>query len=54
MNMRTAAGTFKKTGNKYLVLSQNNTADRAYSLTISAQAVDAAPYMHEPISAPVQ
>ena len=53
MDMGTAAGPLKEAGNQDLVLSENQAADRTYPFTASAQAVNAAPYMHESVFAAI-
>ena len=54
MDMGTAAGALEETGNEDLVLFKNHTADRAHPVTASAEAVNAALYVHETILAAVQ
>jgi len=49
MDVGTASSAFKKAGNQNFVSVQNNAADRAYPVPISAKAVDAAFYVHEPV-----
>jgi len=54
MDMRTAAGTFKKAADEDFIAEQNCSANRANAIPFSAEAVDTALYMHEPVFAAVQ
>ena len=54
MYMGAAAGAFEKAGNKNFVLSENCSADRAYTIPFAAKAVDAATDVHEAVFAAVQ
>jgi len=54
MDMGAAAGAFKKPGNEDFVFFEDFAADRANAVPVSVEAVDAAPYMHEPVFAAVQ
>lgn len=53
MDVGAAARAFKETANKNFLSVQNNTADRAYPVPISAKAVNAAFYVHEAVFAAV-
>ena len=54
MNMGAAAPAFKQAGNEYFVSFKDNAADRAYPVPITPYAIEAAPYMHEPVFTAVQ
>jgi len=53
MDVGTAARAFKKAGDENFFSVQNDAADRAYPVAISAKAEDAAFYVHEPVFAAV-
>jgi len=52
--MGAAAGTFEKAGNQNLVLVKDCPTNRADSVTIPAETVNAAPDVHEAVYAAVQ
>ena len=54
MNMGAAAGAFKEAGNEDFISFKNDATDRAYPITIPAEAVKTAFNMHETILAAVQ
>jgi hypothetical protein len=49
MNMRLAAGVFKKTAHKHFLSLKHQAADRANPIPLSPQAVNTAFDMHEPV-----
>jgi len=54
MDMRTAARPLKKPGNKDFIFFKNDTADRAYPVTVTVETVNTAADMHKPVFAAVQ
>jgi hypothetical protein len=54
MDMGSAAGAFEHAGDEDFVGPEDSAADRAGSLPVAVEAVDAASDVHEPVFAPVE